>query len=135
MQMNSRLAIRELCMHEPHVFEEYRTKIIDQCQEHRIVLTPDCFYSQTALRKMVRDSDNVFLFSNTNVDILGVRVHPSILGGIDMNEESDMDSDEASLEHVATKQCGKCIYIGDRHVSSPRKESHPKISQQFYSTL
>jgi len=135
MQMNSRLAIRELCMHEPHIFEEYRTKIIDQCQEHRIVLTPDCFYSQTTLRKMVRDSDNVFLFSNTNVDILGVRIHPSILGGIDMNEESDMDSDEASLEHVATKQCGKCIYIGDRHVSSPHKESHPQISQQFYSTV
>jgi hypothetical protein len=84
---------------------------------------------------MVRDSDNVFLFSNTNADILGVRIHPSILGGIDMNEESDMDSDVASLEHVATKHCGKCIYIGDRHVSSPHKESHPQISQQFYSTM
>lgn len=136
MQMNSRLAIRELCMHEPHIFEEYRKKIIDQCQEHQIVLTPDCFYSQTVLRTMVRDSDNVSLFTSvTNVDVLGVPIHPSILGGIDMNVESDMDSDEASLEHIATKQCGKCIYTGDRHASSPCEESQPTVSQQYYSTV
>jgi len=135
MQMNSRLAIRELCMHEPHIFEEYRAKIIDQCQEHQIVLTPDCFYSQTVLRKMVRDGDNVSLFADTYADILGVPIHPSILGGIDMNVNSDVDSDGTSPEHVATKHCGKCIYTGDRHASSPCEESQFKISQQYYSTV
>jgi len=85
---------------------------------------------------MVRDSDNVSLFTSvTNVDVLGVPIHPSILGGIDMNVESDMDSDEASLEHIATKQCGKCIYTGDRHASSPCEESQPTVSQQYYSTV
>jgi hypothetical protein len=138
MQMNARLAIRELSMHEPHVFEEYREKIIDQCQEHQIVLPPDCFYSQTHIRKMVRDSDNVSYFtSDTSVDYnLDLAAHSFVAEDFDGFEESDMTTDEASAKHITKQnQYGKCIYTGDRHASSPCKESQPKNSQQYYSTV
>jgi hypothetical protein len=138
MQTNARLAIRELSMHEPHIFEEYRDKIIDQCQEHQIVLSPDCFFSQTHIRKMVRDSDNVSYFtSDTSVDYdLDLAVRSSIVEDTNGFEESDMTTDEASVKHITKQnQYGKCIYTGDRHASSPCKESHPKHSQQYYSTV
>lgn len=129
MRTNSRLAIRELSMHEPHVFEEYRSKIIDRCQEHQIVLSPDCFFSQRTLRKMVRDSDNVSYFtSDTSAEYdLDLATHSSIVEDIGGVVHRDMSSDEALLSHVTNNTTsGKCIYTGDRHAGSPREESHSK---------
>jgi hypothetical protein len=87
---------------------------------------------------MVRDSDNVSYFtSDTSVDYdLDLAVRSSIVEDTNGFEESDMTTDEASVKHITKQnQYGKCIYTGDRHASSPCKESHPKHSQQYYSTV
>ncbi|APG76691.1 hypothetical protein 1 [Beihai picorna-like virus 77] len=134
MQMNSRLAIRELSMHEPHIFEEYRNKIIDRCQEHQIVLPPDCFFSQRVLRKMVRDSDNVSYFtSDTSAEYdLDLITHSSIVEDIGDIVNHGVSGDEASLSHITTQNTsGKCIYTGDHHAGSPCEESHPQRHNSF----
>jgi hypothetical protein len=61
--INMRIAIRELSLHPKEVFDHWSKKIHDLALDEKIMLTPDCYYSQNVLRNSLKRGDDVpFLF-------------------------------------------------------------------------
>lgn len=138
MRTNSRTAIRELSMHIPQIFNEYRDKICEQCRIHGINLPPECYFDQTTLRQIVRRSEDVYYFMEVD-NFSGVHK-------FNYNKRSSVSEDTLIVEKlnwinqriffnpINSKQNGSGIYHGGRHDSSPIKESHPKTMPTFYPT-
>jgi hypothetical protein len=62
--VNMRVAIRELSLHTQNIFEKYRQLILNSAEKHGLRLPPECRFSQSDLRNMTRNGDNLFYFSD-----------------------------------------------------------------------
>jgi len=62
--VNMRVAIRELSLHTQEIFEKYRQLILTSAERHGLILPPECRFSQSDLRNMTRNGDNLFYFSD-----------------------------------------------------------------------
>jgi hypothetical protein len=115
MQVNVRTAIRELSLHDSETFNLYRTKLINLSEHYDLDLTPDCYYDQQSLRKMIRRSDNIFCFSN------------------DFYNEYTLVENE--FETTVTEEEGMAIESGEYLSGSPTQISHKQKVVEFNPTL
>jgi len=131
---NMRIAIRELSLHPAPFFLEWSTKIIQLAREERIVLSPDCYYSQEMLRKHLKRGDDVpFFLSDDGYLSANLFANTSLVAS-DMVSESEWNTLESSVESSQTNQ-GMCFYTGSRLGGSPTEEFQPKTLFKASSDL
>jgi hypothetical protein len=83
--VNMRVAIRELSLHTQIIFEKYRLLILTSAEKHGLILPPECRFSQSDLRNMTRNGDNLFYFSNDFSIIVDHELRQSIYSEEDDN--------------------------------------------------
>nr|WPR17969.1 MAG: capsid protein [Skomarfal virus 36] len=76
--VNMRVAIRELSLHTQTIFEKYRQLILTSADRHNLLLPPECRFSQSDLRNMTRNGDNLFYFSDDFSVIVDHKLRQSI---------------------------------------------------------
>jgi len=83
--VNMRVAIRELSLHTQTIFEKYRQLILTSADRHNLLLPPECRFSQSDLRNMTRNGDNLFYFSDDFSVIVDHKLRQNIYSEHDEN--------------------------------------------------
>lgn len=122
MQVNARIAIRELSLHTKEIFDEYVPKIINACEDYGLTLEPECYFSQNILRRIVKSSDHLFFF-NTKLEVM------------QSNDYFNEMVKEYNIDNENVEKHGITIELGERHGSSPSKDSQKATCHKFDPTV